>query len=393
MRRSFVAVIASAAATLAAGCSAIWGFQSVSLESGDASTVPDARPDVSVEGATADVYEAPEAGLDGAADASDAGRDAAMMIGDGGPQTIAPNLGWPEAIAVDSTYVYYSSLDSNEIVRMNKDGTGAQAVANTYSLQTMGIASDGTTFYFTNFTNQQGWVTVIDCPSSGCNSNSAIGVFTANQPIGVTFSGGTVFWAGWGDGTVGSASAADGGGARVLFSDSTGPQPSLIAVDGTFVYFTDQTGPVRRVQTDGGGLLDLTAPNDPLTSIGVAVGPDSVYFTVGGASTSCDSVWSYNKSSGTLNTGFAGGQNNCVGIAADSKYVYWVNEGDDTKATGTVMACPLSGCGTGGPTTLASGLRYPNNIALDDTYIYWTNSDLPNSSMDNGSVMRLPKPQ
>jgi hypothetical protein len=67
--------------------------------------------------------------------------------------------------------------------------------------------------------------------------------------------------------------------------------------------------------------------------------------------------------------------NDPVSLAADGRYVYWVN-GD-----GTVNKVPLAG---GKVTTLASGQDQPSAVAVDGTNVYWVTWD------QQGTVEKVP---
>jgi hypothetical protein len=55
------------------------------------------------------------------------------------------------------------------------------------------------------------------------------------------------------------------------------------------------------------------------------------------------------------------------------------------------MYCPISGCGMGGPITLAANRHQPINIAIDADAIYWADYGL-NSSATDGTIMKIAKP-
>jgi hypothetical protein len=356
----------------------------VSLESPDGGApsgddaAADASPDSSPDG--------------GASDA--AGDTAGDAGGDAAPQVLVMGLDQPAPIASDAMYVYYAVVGSNSIWRMNKDGSGLLEVANgDFVLGPSAVATDGTSFYFTDDISSSS--NVYDCPVAGCGTSNDTAFATANFPLGITVAGGTVYWTSGGTGVSGGAvtsrASNDMGATIVLFTATDNSSPMSVAVDGNDVYFTDnENGSFRRVQADGNGLVDLTAANEPGSSLGVAVGNDSVFFTTG-SSGGPGAVWSVTKSSGVVNETFATNQATCVGIATDSTNVYWVDQGSISSATGSVMWCPQSGCPSGGPTELASAQAAPYGITVDDSFVYWTNTGVSQTTND-GSVSRIAKP-
>lgn len=72
------------------------------------------------------------------------------------------------------------------------------------------------------------------------------------------------------------------------------------------------------------------------------------------------------------------------GLARDGAKLYWTT----ASATGvTVSACSLDACTQ--PAIVASGLRDPSAIALDDAFVHWT--DLGNGLPGQGKVLRVAK--
>ena len=59
-----------------------------------------------------------------------------------------------------------------------------------------------------------------------------------------------------------------------------------------------------------------------------------------------------------------------TGIAVDSTSVYWANE-----TAGTVVSCPIAGCGSGTPKTLASNLTTARGVAVDASFVYFVDSN------------------
>jgi hypothetical protein len=72
------------------------------------------------------------------------------------------------------------------------------------------------------------------------------------------------------------------------------------------------------------------------------------------------------------------------GIALDGQDVYWSNRGDGTIMRLSAYASP----GTM-PTTIAKGQASPGTVAVDGQYVYWVNEG--SSSADTGAIMKLAK--
>jgi hypothetical protein len=68
-----------------------------------------------------------------------------------------------------------------------------------------------------------------------------------------------------------------------------------------------------------------------------------------------------------------------TGIALDDTYVYWAN-----LNAGTVVRCPLAGCGGANPTVLASDIIAPHGIDVNGSELYWLSSPEP---VDAGQPM------
>ncbi len=287
MRPYLVAGLVVCAAAPLVACSAIWGFQDVSLEAGDGGSTPGVDAGDAAVDAAGDVAILPDGG----------GNDSSPMDGgaDAAPQPLATALNVPGAIAVDTMYVYFAVVTGNQIWRVGKDGSGLIEIADgSEVLAPSSIATDGTSFYFTDEIDTS--TNVYVCPIAGCGSSGGTTFGMASFPTGIAVSNGMLFWTGNGtgnaDGTVTMASANGSGTQTVLFTATDMSSPDSVAVDGTNVYFTDNTnGSLRRVQTNGTGLVDLTAANEPSGSLKVAVGTDSIFFTTA-VSNGPGAVWS-----------------------------------------------------------------------------------------------------
>lgn len=82
----------------------------------------------------------------------------------------------------------------------------------------------------------------------------------------------------------------------------------------------------------------------------------------------------------------ASGQMVPTGIAIDDSSVYWAN-----RDAGSIVKCPLAGCGAAEPTLLASNVGQPLGLAVDDENFYWMTPDGKASSCPLSGCTGVPK--
>jgi hypothetical protein len=75
-----------------------------------------------------------------------------------------------------------------------------------------------------------------------------------------------------------------------------------------------------------------------------------------------------------------------TGIAIDDTSVYWAN-----RDAGSIVKCPLEGCGAEEPTLLASNVGEPLGLTLDDESFYWMAPDGKASSCPLSGCTGVPE--
>jgi len=295
------------------------------------------------------------------------------------PIVLARDQGHPRSLAVDDVYVYWIDEDDSTIRRAPKAGGGAaQIILPKDDAVRRVLAVDLAHVY---------WFEAPADPMMTPGLKSRV--------VRMKKGGGTTeeLW-------------------RI---DTTDPEPSDIALDGTTVFFTianwrdvyqvdkvskeakkiaDNEGNVHAITldsthaywtNDGAGQTvqryeRLTAPNmiTPFTPpqdhpSDITNDANTVFWlTEGGSVVSLDKA----KPLATPNE-IASGQYKPTSIAVDDEYVYWTNAGD-----GTIMRALKTG--TAEPEVVADGQNYPDFIAIDETHIYW-------AAYDGGRVYAMKK--
>lgn len=154
---------------------------------------------------------------------------------------------------------------------------------------------------------------------------------------------------------------------------------------GTFAYWTNNGNNSIKGASLGGGPLvsiDVTeSPRDILTT------PDALFFTAAGAN-SQGSVYAYLASppgGGDPLVQLQTGLDQPDGIAMSGKKVFWT----EFLESGNVYAGTLNANSTAFTSvdTLATGLSYPVRAVADSKYLFWTNEGTLKDK--NGSVSRL----
>ena len=133
--------------------------------------------------------------------------------------------------------------------------------------------------------------------------------------------------------------------------------------------------------TNAGGSLASAGSSGAAGSSSVEAGTGGAGGNQAGSAGSAGSSAGAGGSGGSTGGGSAGtqAQNEVViasgqmvptGLAIDDSSVYWAN-----RDAGSIVKCPLDGCGAEEPTLLASNVGEPLGLALDDENFYWMTPD------------------
>jgi hypothetical protein len=225
------------------------------------------------------------------------------------------------------------------------------------------LAVDATNVYWTTVS------TVMQAPIAG---GSATTLASGQQPQAVAVDATNVYFT---SALIGAALVSipiGGGTARTLSSTFGG---NYIAVRAGYVYGTlgnggGATGPsVGKLSTTGGTPASLGS--SPGVPNGLAVDATSVYWATASA------VMKAPIGGGTTTTLVSG---NGSPLAVDANNLYYGFHGlGGSNTYGPVLQLPLAG---GMPTTLATGLRMVDGIAVDAANVYWSDN--------SGAVLRVP---
>ncbi len=260
---------------------------------------------------------------------------------------------FPSQLAVDRMDIYwattaaYSNVPS--VQRCSLSGCMPAEAITGHEGCPVHLAIDSTSIYWTNGApaaatprcSTPGQVT--KCPLTGCGSSATLVAAGQASPSAIAVDASSVYWANVDDGTIVSCPLSGCGAPMVLAKGPPGPRG--LAIDGLNIYWTNpMAGTVNKCALTGCNAATLLATDQNFPDA-ITVDASAVYFTTTGG----DLV--------------------------------------DEIGVGSVVRCPLDGCGAGGsrPQVLGSGQKGPRSIAVDATSVYWTN-------MDDGTVIRVQKP-
>jgi hypothetical protein len=184
-----------------------------------------------------------------------------------------------------------------------------------------------------------------------------------------------------------STNCATSGGPGVIASGQT--QLASVAADATNVYWADTGAHVVRFCPQPNCGVPQTFAQLKTTSSPFDVVSDgkTVYFTdrTGGALYACPTT-----GCGGSPTQLSGSITDPLLIAADSAAVFVTSYASGAAGKGSIVGCKLP-C-TSGVTTIATGLKAPYGIALDSTYVYWSEEGSAGSASIDGAVQKIKRP-
>jgi hypothetical protein len=178
----------------------------------------------------------------------------ASLDGSSPNQSFITGIPAPVAVAVHGDYLYWTE-ESNQIGRAKLNGTGVNPALITFPPNSglKGIAVDGTYIYWTSlYTNSIGRAKL-----NGTGPNQSF-ITGANGPYGVAVNGNYIYWTNTDTSSIGRATLNGSGAvtdARQSFITGASA-PYGVAVDGNHVYWINQG-----TDTIGRANLDGTSPN------------------------------------------------------------------------------------------------------------------------------------
>ncbi len=248
------------------------------------------------------------------------------------------------------------------------------------SVYTQTLAVDATSVYFINAAGVAPGNSVMRAPIGG---GAAVALGTGPDPSSVAVDGTYVYWGGGVPDTSGAIMRVPVGGGTAVALAAFPCYPTDLALDATNVYWTcfgpKPSALLMSVAKAGGIPTTIASSTAPLS---LAVDATSIYWVGGG------SVMKAAKCGGTpvaLTTPVQGQYP--IGLTLDSTSLYWTLTGTNPYNTAYgVQSLPLAG---GSVTTLVSNQADPMGIVVDQDSVYWTDFGLYGVFATSGSVMKL----
>lgn len=350
---------------------------------GDAALKDSGAPDSSSSNTTdAGAGQPPDAapGVDAAADASAPA-----------PVSLATNLNHPNGLFVDGANVFVTVQGEDRVITVPKDGSAAPRTLAATQTQPYGVVTHGGFVYWANRTfpadgepahNGGLW----RCDFAKCSSTTDLVTEVGEWPQNPVRHNDTIFYAADNDFTIHSINV-DAGTSKTLHSVT---HPFAIAVDDTHVYFNSNDPKVKRMLHDGGSPTEI-GPFDAEYFGYIALDETRFYWAYGGP-VDIGHVYGALKSDPENRVEYGTDNKRASGVAVDATRIYWIDAGTGrggvSDKNGRLLSCLKSGC-VGSPTVLASGLRYGGAVALDSDYVYFLETG--DQTTATGAVWKVKK--
>jgi len=256
-----------------------------------------------------------------------------MLIGrvptsGGAEEVIASGLNWPVSIAVDSTNLYWTSINDNTVVAQSLSSGARQTLATEQYFPIDIAVLDSQTVYW-----------------SACTTSAGTLCDFWSLPVG-------------------------GGSPTSLYSFTTGGNPVLSVLSPN---------------------LYAAVPGQAILSFAIAPGGTSATLDTGSYwDVTAGQGWvawysaetSQGASNGLLKTGSVGSSivvasGNPEAIAVDGNNVYWANANDGNVFLGTLATVPVLG---GSPSVLVAGVS-TFHMVVDESNVYWLGFDATTSGV------------
>jgi hypothetical protein len=284
------------------------------------------------------------------------------------PITIASQVDWPTAIALDGSTAYWiTSGGDGVLMSAPVDGSSPAVVLGSTLGWPMDVAVDATHVYWTSGS-------VYKMPLAGGDAVRLVPIDVYIYPRELTVDATHVYWTDQGEGEAGTVMKVPlDGGMPVTLAMLPGSSPYGIAVDAGAVYWANgadvEDRLVLKVGLNGG--MPTTLATGPGSVFGFAIDATSAYFTTFEVSSTVMRV----ALDGGAPVMLASGSAQPMGLAIDGARAYWTNASTSqtfnaTPGTdGTVLAVPLAG---GATSPLAPDQTEPAAIATNGTTVCWT---------------------
>jgi virginiamycin B lyase len=218
----------------------------------------------------------------------------------------------------------------------------------------------------------------------------------ASAPAGIVVSRGYIYWANYGSGTVGRA-RLDGSRVDERFIKTAAYSTIGVAIDRRHIYWTSSgldpnSGWIGRANLNGSGPDQhfIKAGDSP---IGLAIAGDDIYWTHRDLHET-SSGWRFAYAIGRasldgadVNLDFITVPTALDGVAANSRYLFWSNEGEHVIGRANLDGTDLHQRCIDAQTRPLETV--PEDVAADSEHVYWTNypaDTIARSDLDGSNV-------